>query len=56
MCGNDDHSNDVHTVGVGCLFNKQSSLDIFVNMDVGILAERENYRDEWKYSAFRVED
>jgi hypothetical protein len=47
LCGLDDHSDDIHMVGIGHLVNRDQALDELYDLPNGWEAERDSKTSTW---------
>ena len=48
LCGKNDHTDTCHTVGVGHLLDRDSSLGQLANLQLETGVERETTQHDWK--------
>jgi len=54
LCGENDDTDECHTVGVGHLLDHDPELEQLANLDEGTGAERETTKHDWEY--FELDD
>ncbi len=54
LCGENDDTDECHTVGIGHLLDQDLGLGKFANLNEGSGAERESVKHEWQF--FELED